>query len=133
MFMSDGARAELARLSVAFFNMYSHLSKEALDRERRQWKMIPKFHLMQHLLEHRAWINARNTWAYADEDLQKLLKAVARRSHATNVPFTVLYKWTVHLHGGGVDDLDIWRRPFRAAVPPNKNPPQRPHKAPKKP
>ena len=97
-FMSEGAKRELAELSVVFFNMYSNLSAEALGKEVREWKMSPKFHLMQHILEHQTWINPRNVWTYADEDLQKIMKAVARSSHAMNVPFTVLLKWMVHLH-----------------------------------
>jgi hypothetical protein len=96
MFMSPAARSELARLSVAFMGIYSKLATSAMTQHRRAWKMSPKFHLMQHILEHQSWMNPRFSWAYADEDLQRILKEVATSCHAMNTPHMVLYKWAIN-------------------------------------
>ena len=94
-FPSMAARGELADLSVAFMGIWGRLSSEALSIKSREWKMSPKFHLMQHILEHQSWLNPRCTWTYSDEDLQRILKSVALSCHPTNVPHMVLFKWAV--------------------------------------
>jgi len=96
-FLSPAARQQLIRLSRAFMAAWAKLSTEALQKGQRAWKMTPKFHLMQHILEHQSWINPRFTWAYADEDLQRILKDVALSCHSNNTPFMVLFKWAVHM------------------------------------
>ena len=58
--------------------------------------MTPKFHLMQHILEHQTWMNPKYNWVYADEDLQRILKEVATSCHVRNMPHMVLFKWAVH-------------------------------------
>jgi len=95
-FLSLSARHELGRLSKAFMAGWSKLSAASLSEGRRSWKMTPKFHLLQHILEHQCWLNPRVTWAYADEDLQRVLKEVALSCHPTNTPSMVLFKWAVH-------------------------------------
>ena len=92
-FLSTTAKTELAELSHLFMVMYSRLADEALANDVRYWKMIPKFHLLQHILEHQCWVNPRTSWAYADEDLQRLLKGIATSCHSLNVPHMVLHKW----------------------------------------
>ena len=95
-FLSAAARDKLVRLSKAFIGVWTKLSINSLARHERGWKMTPKFHLMQHILEHQSWINPRYTWVYADEDLQRILKAVALSCHVRNTPHMVLFKWAVH-------------------------------------
>ena len=94
-FLSSASRASLVRLSQAFFCIYTQLASEAVSERKRAWKMTPKFHLFQHILEHQAWINPRAAWEYADEDLQRILKEVAQSCHSNNTPFMVLLKWVV--------------------------------------
>ena len=95
MFLERNERDELARLSVAFIGMYRHLSVEARGNEERAWKMTPKFHLMQHILEHQSWINPRMVWTYGDEDLQKIVKEIAVSCHTSTMAHMVLHKWVV--------------------------------------
>ena len=92
-FLSPAAKAELADLSIVMMGMYGRLAVEALGQEKRAWKMTAKFHLVQHICEHQSWINPRESWCYADEDLQRLLKGVAKSCHPLNTPFMVLHKW----------------------------------------
>ena len=95
-FLSAAAQQQLVRLSRAFMAAWTKLSAEALSQGQRAWKMTPKFHLMQHIMEHQSWINPRYTWAYADEDLQRILKDVALSCHSKNTPSMVLFKWAVN-------------------------------------
>jgi hypothetical protein len=95
-FMSPSAKLELSRLSKAFMGMWARLSAHALANRVRAWKMSPKFHLMQHILEHQSFINPRCTWVYGDEDLQRILKEVACSCHPRNTPHMVLFKWAVN-------------------------------------
>ena len=66
--------------------------------------MTAKFHLMQHILEHQSWINSREIWVYADEDLQRILKEVALSCHPATTPHMVLYKWVLTMFDD--DDID---------------------------
>lgn len=95
-FLSAAAKQQLVRLSRAFMAAWGKLSSASLANGQRAWKMTPKFHLMQHILEHQSWINPRCTWAYADEDLQRIVKDVALSCHSKNTPFMVLFKWAVN-------------------------------------
>ena len=95
-FLSVASKDMLVRLSRAFTGAWSRLASAASERGERAWKMSPKFHLMQHILEHQSWINPRCTWVYADEDLQGILKGVALSCHSKNTPSMVLFKWAVH-------------------------------------
>ena len=92
-FLSAAAKAELTELSHVFLNMYGRLSAEALINRNRAWKMTAKFHLVQHICEHQTWVNPKVAWTYSDEDLQKLLKGVAKYCHPLNTPHMVLHKW----------------------------------------
>ena len=98
-FLSASAKTELAELSVVFMGMYHRLSAEAYGKSIRAWKMRPKFHVTQHILEHQTWINPKMAWTYADEDLQRLLKGIARSCHPANLPHMVLHKWVCSKFG----------------------------------
>lgn len=99
-FLRPESKVKLARLSVAFRGVYAKLSASSLASNVRGWKMSPKFHLMQHILEHQTWMNPRYNWVYADEDLQRILKEVALSCHARTTAHMVLYKWAVHTFDG---------------------------------
>ena len=91
-FLSTEAKTELGEVGPLLLQLYSKLSGEALEHNRRMWKMAPKFHLFQHLCQ-TSFLNPRFCWTYGDEDLQKHLKCVARSSHASTVSYTTVYKW----------------------------------------
>jgi hypothetical protein len=91
---SSTARAELVRLSQAFFDIYSKLSEEAVEKEDRAWRLSPKFHLFQHIVEHQSWVS-RLAWVYADEDLQRILNESVFSCHSKTTAHTVLFKWAV--------------------------------------
>ena len=80
-------------MAPVFFDLYSHLSQEALDLDVRAWKMSPKFHLIAHLLLDQNILNPQYTWTYCDEDLQRILKQVASSCSPLNIPKMVLTKW----------------------------------------
>jgi hypothetical protein len=92
-FPSRAAKAELSALAKAFLITYKSLSLEAFRNGVRFWKMTAKFHLFQHLCELQVHVNPRWSWCYADEDLQKHVKGVAKSCHAFTVSYMVLFKW----------------------------------------
>ena len=95
-FLPASALEELALSSRVFMGFYIKLSEEAFRANLRMWKMIPKFHLAQHILEQdTALFNPRFTWVYGDEDLQGIFKKIAKSAHAMNTPYMVPFKWAV--------------------------------------
>ena len=76
---------------------YLRLSKDALRKEVRTWKMPAKLHSFIHLCEDVPnAINARFVWCYGDEDLQKAVKGVASTLHSRTVAENTLYKLVVY-------------------------------------
>eukprot|EP00959_Pyramimonas_sp_CCMP1952_P373835 7829102-Pyramimonas_sp.AAC.1 len=93
-FMSQAAQREISLLCNQLLNIYKCLSREALDDSRRGWKLSPKFHLFQHSCETQCkWMNPRFTWAYADEDLQGLIKPIAVSCHPFTMADVTCKKW----------------------------------------
>ena len=92
-FLPRADRDRLCMLSRTFFSMYHWLSADAVSNNERWFKMTPKFHLMQHILEHQTWVSPRMSWTYGDEDLQRILKEVATSCHPRTVAYMVIFKW----------------------------------------
>ena len=74
---------------------YVNLSREALRKGVRLWKLIPKFHFFLHLVEHQVprWGNPRIMGTYSDEDLQRIMKGVALSCPPLNLAPMVMYNW----------------------------------------
>ena len=94
-FVSDNARQELAYISETFMVIYEKLSKEAFHQNIKRWKLVHKFHLMQHLLEDQIpnYGNAKWYWTYSDEDMQKVCKEIGLSLHPSTICSMLLYKW----------------------------------------
>ena len=87
----------LDRLSTGvrvFMGCYMNLSREAVGKQTRAWKMTPKFHFFVHLCDLQApmWGNPRFYWTYADEDLQRVMKGIAIACHTMNMAPRVIFK-----------------------------------------
>ena len=93
-FLSTSAKAALRKTGNIFVQIYVQLAEEALTQNLRMWKMSPKFHLFIHLCE-LCWINPRFAWTYADEDLMKHMKWIAKSLHPSTVSHICLHKWLV--------------------------------------
>ena len=74
---------------------YAQLSASRFSDENRLWKVQPKLHLFEHLLEITAILygNPRYFWCYADEDLVGQMVDIAETCHPATLPFSVLFKW----------------------------------------
>ena len=76
--------------------LYTQLSRDALDRRTRMWKMTPKWHIFLHLAE---WqipnlkLNPRSFWTYGDENLVGQTIEVAESCHVVTLAPTALAKW----------------------------------------
>ena len=74
----------------------------------KMFKMVPKLHLFEHLVEDQVayWGNPRTWWTYSDEDLVGLVIDMARGTHPSTMAHVMLYKWLLiqfdsdlHTHG----------------------------------
>ena len=95
MFPPKPVRDEMAQLARGFMTVYGHLSPEALADGIRAWKMTPKFHMFVHMSEDQNLINPRFYWTYSDEDLQQIMKEIAKSLHPNHLAPMVLLKWLV--------------------------------------
>lgn len=95
MFPPQPVKDEIAQLGRAFMNVYGKLSAESLSNGIRAWKMTPKFHVFVHMCEHQMFLNPRFYWTYSDEDLQQIMKEIAKSLHPNHLAPMVLFKWLV--------------------------------------
>ena len=95
MFPPQPVKDEMAQLARAFMNVYGQLSAEALANGIRAWKMTPQFHMFVHMSEIQNLINPRFYWTYSDEDLQGIMKEIAKSLHPSHFAPMVLLKWLV--------------------------------------
>jgi hypothetical protein len=102
-FLSPDILRELPMLGQKLAEFYSQLSAMHFDDVDRLWKISPKFHLMEHLMQFTAILygNPRYFWTYADEDLVGHMVDIAETVHPSTLPFSVLFKW---LHCYFVED-----------------------------
>ena len=99
MFFTDEVKLELEDISQTMMGCYRNLSIESLHKNERKWKIKPKFHSTQHILEHQSFINTSKVWLYSDEDLMRHVKEVALSCHPAHVPYMSLYKWICSTFG----------------------------------
>jgi hypothetical protein len=92
-FPNEAQRRQARTLSQQLMTCYSQLSLEAFANGLQMWKMKPKFHQSQHLLEYQFYINPREVWLYADEDLQRIVKSIAVSCHPSTMHYMVILKW----------------------------------------
>ena len=94
-FVSASAKINLPKIGQKLAELYGRLAHDALIAGQRLWKLSPKLHLMEHLLEIQAVVygNPRWYWCYADEDLVGLMIDIAEGCHPNTMPFSVLFKW----------------------------------------
>ena len=97
-FLDEQTKAELRQLSVVMMSCYRDLAVEAASNSERKWKMKPKLHETQHILED-AFINPMHVWLYGDEDLQRIIKLIAVQRHPSTVPHMTLLRWAVGTFG----------------------------------
>ena len=96
-FLTSEEKSELRGMSQTMMKCYRNLSLESLEACERSWKVKPKLHETQHILEYSAEvINPMYVWLYSDEDLQKHIKQIAVQCHPCTVAYMCLFRWVVH-------------------------------------
>ena len=92
---------ELKRIGQEFMGCYIALSIEAAESVPpvHAWKLVPKFHIWQHLAEWvpSIWGNPRFFWTYCDEDLIGSMTEIGASCHPNTLPITALFKWLVYI------------------------------------
>ena len=87
----------LRRIGESLPRAYAHLAAEAVGMNKKGWKLVPKFHLFQHILlsQARRFGNPKTYWTYADEDMVGQMVEVGQSCHSSTMPATALFKWLV--------------------------------------
>ena len=96
-FLSAEEKQLLRDTSQTMMACYRILAIEALENGVRAYKMKPKLHEVQHILED-SIINPMRVWLYADEDLQRLVKEIAIQCHPLTAPYMCLFRWAVQTY-----------------------------------
>ena len=107
MFLSESAKVEMPILGQTLCELYSTLAIEAFERNERVWKITPKLHLTQHLLEWQCLYagNPRFYWAYADEDLIGQMMECASSCHPRTLCGICMFKWITLTFSDQLADL----------------------------
>ena len=97
MFFDNDTKARLPDLGRHMCGLYAQMAAESLVAGTKRWKMVPKVHLVQHLLEWQSLSagSPRFYWTYADEDLVGSMIEVAESCHSSTLAITVMVKWLV--------------------------------------
>jgi len=95
--LSSAALKELAKIGFDLCSNYACLAAEARQHEWKRWKLVPKFHLFQHLCFTQAASagNPRFFWTYPDEDMVGQMIEAAKSCHPATLAKTALYKYLV--------------------------------------
>ena len=88
MMDKDYDHTEAKRMSIRICVLYTKLSLEADMENKRAWKIKPKIHMMQELLEYQGEElgNPRGFWEYKDEDFVGIIATLALRRGGPNTP-----------------------------------------------
>ena len=88
MMDKDYDHTEAKRMSIRICVLYTKLSLEAANENIRAWKIKPKLHMMQELLEYQGEElgNPRGFWEYKDEDFVGIIATLALRRGGPNTP-----------------------------------------------
>ena len=99
---------EIFTLGGQLGEIYMRLYTEAAHNGERLWKMTPKVHLSQELLQYQCqvWGNPAYFWCYADEDLVGQMIEIAASCHVLTLSFTVITKWLVTAFDHDSEDED---------------------------
>ena len=95
--LSKAALDKLTQIGYDLCQNYARLANEALELQQKRWKLVPKFHLFQHLCFTQAPSlgNPRFFWTYPDEDMVGHMVEAAQSCHPLTLAKTALYKYLV--------------------------------------
>ncbi len=97
-FMSDSAVQTLGDCVEGAMIAYDYLSKEAARLGIRNWKPIPKMHLMEHSAYDMApHCNPRHVHGYMDEDMVGKVKKIAVRCHPSTAGMRALQRYVLRV------------------------------------
>ena len=71
------------------------LAAEALRLSKRNWKMVPKFHALQHIISDFGNLNPRRVHCYADEDMVGKMKRIFVKCHASTASVRSLERYAI--------------------------------------
>ena len=95
MFLSPARRRACLEPRDVFFGLYTKLSTLASEFERPLYGMIPKHHMLDHLVRHccETGLNPCSYWCFQDEDAMRLCMGIAEHSKQGTVDRFSLNRW----------------------------------------
>ena len=74
---------------------YNFLATEALEKGERLWKLVPKHHVMTHVVYDNFGSNPRKMSCYLDEDMVGRMKRIYMKCHPSTAPTTSLKRYII--------------------------------------
>ena len=95
MFLTMEARELLHVRRNVFFSLYVKLSLLAVENERPLYGMIPKHHMLDHMVRQclETGFNPCSYWCFQDEDAMRLCMGIAEHSKQGTVDTFPLDRW----------------------------------------
>ena len=98
-FFSEGEVQHLQAVGMIYLKSYLYLAGQALQRNRRLYRVRPKFHLMSHVIldipASRTNFTQHSTWL--DEDFNKHVVAIKAKTHRRQATARTLKRWLLGL------------------------------------
>lgn len=99
---SDAEAAKFVEHVEKFLHHWSWLSWDAHNKERKEYNVTIKYHLLLHLAHDARFINPRAMWTLDGEDwvghIAKICKGSTNGVERSNIPRAVLEKWVTEMH-----------------------------------
>ena len=97
--LSELQAREIYDAAKTFLKMYAELMKLSIRRERPRYKIIPKFHVLWHIVSD-VWecrLNCRHFHCFLDEDYMGQMKSMTERLPKIGLEYRLLTRWLLRL------------------------------------
>ncbi|CAK0824589.1 unnamed protein product [Prorocentrum cordatum] len=78
MFLSRAAFVETKDLLDTFYEHYAWLAQDAVNRDRLLYPILPKHHMLYHIVDLGRWLNPTALWCYDAEDFMHVIVTTAK-------------------------------------------------------
>ena len=82
MFLSSDAFATTKELMDTFCEHYAWLAQDAVDKNHLVYPILPKHHMLYHIVDLGRWLNPTSWWCYDAEDFMHVVVTTAKSSIA---------------------------------------------------
>jgi hypothetical protein len=96
-YFTDAEKETFSKHMQNSLRCYNALAAEAVNLRKKNWKLVPKFHALQHIISDFGNLNPRRCHCYADEDMVGKMKRIFVGCHANTACLRSLEKYAILL------------------------------------